>query len=252
MRVKVLQWNVWFKEDIDKVVGVIKDLDVDIVCLQELTQGYVEQTQDNTWEHIQHELGYYGVHQTIPITTDADEWLQANAIFSRYPLHSQREHWLHTPKNIEDREDQFRGYLETVVDIDGTHLTVGTTHMSFQDYEQQHDPELHKLLKATERKVGRYILTGDLNATPDSNRVQELARRFEHAGPSYAENTWTTKAHKTPEFEAATLDWRYDYVFATPDVEVLDSRIIETDVSDHLPVLVTVDVPPEQLDRATG
>lgn len=243
MEVTVLQWNVWYKEKIDRVVDVIKDIDADIVCLQELTQGYVEQSQDNTWEHIQHELGYYGVHQTIPITTDLEgKWLQANAIFSRYPMNFKHEHWLHAPKDPEDTKDQFRGYLESVVDLGDTQVTVGTTHMSFQNYQHDDDPELHRLLNATERKFGKFILTGDLNATPDSRRVQELAKRFEHAGPAYTQNTWTTKAHSTPEFEADTLDWRYDYVFTTPDVEVVEARIVETDVSDHLPILVTMKV----------
>ena len=97
MRITVLQWNVWFKEDIDRVVRVIKKLNPDVVCVQELTQGYNEQTQDNTWEHIKLELGYDAIHQTIPIITDSENWIQANAIFSRYPILSHKEHWLHAP-----------------------------------------------------------------------------------------------------------------------------------------------------------
>ena len=262
MQLEVLQWNVWFKEDIDKVIGVIKELNPDIVCLQELTQGYHEQPRDNTWEHIKQELGYYGVHQTIPIITESDEWLQANAIFSRYPLHNPEEHWLHSPADLEDITDQFRGYLQADVEINGKKLTVGTTHMSFEEYEdddeegeesQSHisfgqeddgaDPELSKLLNVTRRQLGRYILTGDLNATPDSKRVRALSNRFTHAGPSFAEKTWTTKAHITDLFEASTLDWRYDYVFTTDDITVTKARIVETDVSDHLPILVSFKLP---------
>ena len=243
MRFNVLQWNVWFKEDIDNVIGVLREINPDVICLQELTQGYAEQSQDNTWEHIKHELGYYGVHQTIPIVTDSDEWLQANAIFSRYPLHARQEEWLHEPHNLDDPSDQFRGYLEAVVTIKGVQTTIGTAHMSFLNYEGDDDPELRKLLEIRSRKRGKYILTTDANAEPSSRRITELAQHLKHAGPPYSENTWTTKVHKTPEFEASALDWRYDYVFVSPDITVLDATIIDTDVSDHLPVLVTVDVP---------
>ena len=241
MRIDVMQWNVWYKENIDRVVEVIRDLNPDIVCLQELTQGYVEQSQDNTWEHIQRELGYYGVHQTIPITTDSDNWLQANAIFSRYPIVSHKEHWLHTPKDVEDTSDQFRGFLEAVIDLGELQISAGTLHMSFD--EREHDSELHELLKATRRKTGHFVLTGDFNATPDSDRMKAVGERFRHAGPDYAQNTWTTKPHDTPAFSASTLDWRYDYVYTTDDIEVIQSRIVQTDVSDHLPIVASLRVP---------
>lgn len=243
MQIDVVQWNVWYKEDIDNIVSVLRDLDADVVCLQELTQGYVEQSQDNTWEHIQRELGYYGVHQTIPITTDTDGWIQANAIFSRHPILAKYEHWLHTPSNVEATDDQFRGYIEGVVEFGGVQYTFGTTHMSFSEYEDGHDPELKKLLHAVRKRDRRFILTGDLNATPESERIRELASRLVHAGPPYEQNTWTTKPHKTPLFEAATLDWRYDYVFTSADMTVVDAQTVQTNVSDHLPIRVTLQLP---------
>jgi endonuclease/exonuclease/phosphatase family metal-dependent hydrolase len=243
MPIKILQWNVWFKEDIDRVVDVLKELNADIICLQELTQGYHEQSKDNTWEHIQDELGYYGVHQTIPVITESEKWMQANAIFSRYPIIDHREHWLHKPKDLNDINDQFRGYLEADIDVGGKLLVVGTSHMSFRDYDGDEDLELATFLNATKQRNQRYIFTADLNATPDSERVARLSERFIHAGPSFSENTWTTKEHMTHLFEASTLDWRYDYVFTTDDIEVVKAQIIDTDISDHLPVLISANLP---------
>lgn len=242
MQITVLQWNVWFREDIDNVVQVLRNIDADIVCLQELTQGYIEQTKENTWEHIQNELNYQCVHQTIPVRTESAQWSQANAIFSRYDLSNRTSNWLHVPENDDDLFDQYRGYLAAEVDLGNTMLSVGTTHMSFQVYPGDEDPELAQLLSVIEKKNKNFIMTGDLNATPDSHRVKTLDRRLKPAGPPYDENTWTTKPHKTDKFEASTLEWRYDYVYATQDVKVIDAKIIQTNVSDHLPILVTIEI----------
>lgn len=242
MKISILQWNVWFREDIDNVIDVIKGLDVDVVCLQELTHGYIGQTQDNTWEYVQRELGFNRAHQSIPIITDTEQWQQANAIFTRFPINNRISHWLHEPAREDDKTDQYRGYLEVELQVADFSVDVATTHMSFQQYPMGSDHELQNLLDITKNKSQRYILTGDFNVTPDSRRVEELSKVLNHVGPKFSENTWTTKPHINPEFQATTLDWRYDYIFASRDFRVIDAKILDTDVSDHLPVLATLEI----------
>lgn len=243
MKINVLQWNVWFREDIDRVIEVIKRLDVDIICLQELTHGYIGQSQENTWEYIQNQLNFNCVHQSIPIITKDEQWRQANGIFSRFSIGEPRKHWLHVPVDSNDITDQYRGYLEADVYVGDKPLTVATTHMSFHEYLTGTDHELENLLDIAKQKSSNYLLTGDFNVTPGSRRIKELSKLFHHVGPEFSENTWTTKPHKTADFEAATLDWRYDYIFASNDVKVIDAEIIDTEVSDHLPILATIELP---------
>jgi endonuclease/exonuclease/phosphatase family metal-dependent hydrolase len=242
MRVKVLQWNVWFKENIEQVVRELKRFDADVICLQELTQGYVEQTRENTWEYIGHELGYTYRVQEIPIVTAEAQWLQGNAIFSRHPVVGQMKTWLHKPADQEDTTDQYRGYLEVRIQIGDQQLTVATTHMSFAQMNRE-DQELARLLSIIQSQSHPFVLTGDLNATPGSKRVVELAKHLQHAGPDFTQNTWTTKPYVFPSGPVSTLDWRYDYIFTSSDVMVQDARILETDISDHLPVQATIEMP---------
>ena len=242
MHLTVLQWNVWFKENIERVIDVLKAQDADIICLQELTRGYIEQSQENTWEYIAHGLGYEYRVQEIPIVTPEAQWSQANAIFSRYPITNKVVHWIHEPRDFEDLTDQYRGYLEITVDVKGNHFTIATTHMSFNT-DPNNDQELQTLLSIVDSKQSHFILTADLNALPDSQRVAELEKRLHHAGPPYDQKTWTTKPFRHEDFEAATLDWRYDFVFTSQDVNVADARIVQTDVSDHLPILTAIELP---------
>lgn len=37
MQIKLLQWNIWYKEDPEKITKVITQINPDIACLQELT-----------------------------------------------------------------------------------------------------------------------------------------------------------------------------------------------------------------------
>jgi len=42
MNFRLLQWNVMYSEDVVAVGDFVKQLDPDVVCLQELTHGYHE------------------------------------------------------------------------------------------------------------------------------------------------------------------------------------------------------------------
>jgi endonuclease/exonuclease/phosphatase (EEP) superfamily protein YafD len=85
-------------------------------------------------------------------------------------------------------------------------------------------------------------LTGDFNAPPESYIVKRLGASMLHAGPDYDVKTWTTKPHSYNGFEETDLNWRLDYVFTTPDIRAVSAQVIKTDYSDHLPVLVKVEV----------
>jgi endonuclease/exonuclease/phosphatase family metal-dependent hydrolase len=240
MQLTVLQWNVWYKQNIQHVLEVLRAHPADVICLQELTHGYIGQNSINTWEYLARELGLDYKAQEIPILTETAQWLQANAIFSKYPITGSRAVWLHTPHDDADIHDQYRGYLEITVDDGGTAATIATTHLSFTE-RPDHDHELQHLL--AQAKPERYVLTGDLNATPDSPRVKALASTLQHAGPPFSQNTWTTKPFHLGDFTATTLDWRYDYIFTSRDITVHDARVISTDVSDHLPVIAKLTLP---------
>ena len=39
MLIKLLHWNIWFKEKIENIVELLKEYKPDIVCLNELSKG---------------------------------------------------------------------------------------------------------------------------------------------------------------------------------------------------------------------
>lgn len=61
-------------------------------------------------------------------------------------------------------------------------------------------------------------------------------------GQNYDQKSWTTKPFSYNGFEADSLDWRLDYVFGSKDIKVESSEMLNTQFSDHLPIVVVLDL----------
>jgi len=241
MQFSVLQWNVWFEENIEHILSFLQNNPADIICLQELTRGYLKQTQENTWEYLANQLGYNLHVKEIPVITPEAQWAQGNAILSKHPIVDTSWVWVHEPISPEALNDQYRVYIDITLNMQDEQVVIGTTHLlyapSFADTPAKRH-ETAKLCDILASKTGKFIFTGDLNALPDSQCIQSILRIMQHAGPGFDEKTWTTKPFSYPDFEATTLDWRMDYIFYK-NMQPCEAHIIPTDYSDHLPIRAT-------------
>jgi len=243
MEITILQWNVWFLEKADSILDFIKQTNADIVCLQELTQ-----TSDaNPGHDIPHaisELGYNDYYVATVDKRDLPIGRMGNGIFSKFAIQSSRKVWdRDEPSEGSETFNESRAYLECKLAVAGQTLTVGTSHLSFTPgfiSLPEKDTESEKFLEAISSNDSTFVFTGDFNALPDSNLITALDTRFRHAGPDYSEPTWTTKPFDWGGFKADKLAWRLDYIYTSKDVRVVSSEILETDASDHLPILTKI------------
>ncbi len=240
MKISVLQWNVLYTEKADNVLQFIKQTGADIVCLQELTQNSVTNPNRDLPSEIA-DLGYQSYYEA---TDSLSNLTIGNGIFSKFPLSDSRSVYVsETDPNNNDYPQFNRAYIETTLNLDGSQLTVGTAHLSYTpgfEFFPGKRAESEKFIKAVRSRRSRYLLTGDFNATPDSSLIQDLNRLLVPSDPNYNEATWTTKPFEMHGFAADTLDWRLDYVFTSSDIKVLSTKIVETEYSDHLPILTTL------------
>jgi len=244
--VSVLQWNVWSQEDIGNIASFLKAQDADIVCLQELGIGYPGQSVANTPQFIAEQLGYHHFYQEIPIEDDERTIVLANGIFSRFPIMSTGFSWINRPQGDGGYDDQHRAYIEADLDLDGRTLHIGTTHMSYTHrfgHTCRKQEETDLLLDELAKHSDNFIFTGDLNALPGSYTISSIEALLKDAGPPHEHKSWTTKPFSYDGFDETELNWRPDYVFASPDVEILSSEILETKYSDHLPILTELFLP---------
>lgn len=246
MEITVLQWNIWYKEDIQNIAKFLNENKPDIICLQELTINSKDQTIKDTPAYIAEQLGYNYYFKELPIeSTDGESLMIANGIFSKYPISKSRFVWTTNPNRPSGYNYELRVYVEVTLKIDNKEVIVGTTHMSFThrfEGTPNKDNETAHLLKELERHQDSYVFTGDLNALPGSNTIKSIEELLVNAGPDLKLKTWTTKPFSYNGFEANTLDWRLDYVFKTKDIKVLSSEILNTQFSDHLPILTKINI----------
>lgn len=241
--IKILQWNVWYLEDIKNIAAFLKENKADIICLQELTIDFDKQNNIHTPEYIAKELGYNAHYQEIAF---ADKSVKlANAIFSKYELSDTRTVWVNQEQGSGDYDDENRAYVEARVNFDGKELTVGTVHMSYTHAFEPSERKLQEtdaLVEAIKDNSQNFVLTGDFNAQPDSEVIKRIESHVKNLGPDYDQKTWTTKPFSYNGFEADTLDWRLDYIFGSSDIVVNSSEVLQTEFSDHLPVIVELKV----------
>ncbi len=246
MTFKILQWNILRNEDPNHIVQLVKQNNPDIIAAQEL----IENTEKNidTAKYIANQLGYNY------FSKEGDTWSpaknnktsQGNAIFSRFPIKETKFSHLTKPYyNPPDANYEGRVYIEISIKINDKLLSIGTTHLSFSPkfiINKKRKKQVDNLISLINNR-SNYIFTGDLNSSPDSYTIEQIQKYLIHAGPDYSQPTWTTKPFDYHgQFKEDKLCWRLDYIFVTKDIKIINSQIIKTDYSDHLPILLTIDL----------
>jgi endonuclease/exonuclease/phosphatase family metal-dependent hydrolase len=132
------------------------------------------------------------------------------------------------PKGNPDEEQ--RGLLEAVIDVDGQQVRAMTTHL-------QHDNADSRLLQAravadaVRAAAEPVVLTGDLNAPPTEPEITTLTALLadSHAAAGHGDGF-------THPAQAPTA--RIDYVLS--DGRPIHSEVLPTQASDHRPVLAKI------------
>jgi endonuclease/exonuclease/phosphatase family metal-dependent hydrolase len=251
MRIKILQWNIWFQEKVENILGLVKELNPDILCLQEVTIGSKFNNKKDVGKEIAKALkfnyNYSNAHKYINILEDGtkDSNYGGNAIFSRFPIIKNSNFPIINPEDKEDFSYERRICNVSEIKLEKEKIiTVATTHGSFNPYFLENKEKLEEINNLVDffKNKEKLIFTGDLNASPNSKSIKLIEKQLKHCGPDYKKPTWTTKPFSFMGFKETELKWRLDYAFASKDIKVLNSKIIQTEYSDHLPILTEIEI----------
>jgi endonuclease/exonuclease/phosphatase family metal-dependent hydrolase len=233
MEIKLLQWNVWYKENFNNIVNELTKIDADIVTIQEfnISTQNIEKIHE-IYPHIYYEVAQEFPHDPTP--------LQGNAILSKFPITKTKRAFIQEPSGTLDYDKEGRVYLEAKIKVGEKTLEIGTTHSSYTHRFQPtpaKDIEMNKLINMLKRHKENYVFAADLNTLPSSKYILEINSFLRNFGNDV---TWTTKPFSYNGFENRELNTKLDYVFATRDVVVKGVEVVDTSFSDHLPILVTL------------
>lgn len=211
--------------DLDAVVDVILRSNADLIGLQELDSVTSRSNKVFQLKYLADKLGmnyYFG--KSIPY----QEGGYGVGILSKYPIIEEQTIPLPKDSNLESES--------RVIAIAKISLSKGND-IIFTVSHWDHTSEMNRILQAKEIISLSHtfalpvILTGDMNATPESGSVKILKQQFQNASSQNAPTIPNIKLRK-----------KIDYVFFSKDKNIsFGNETVITDAhypSDHLPYVV--------------
>ena len=235
MKLNVLSFNTqhclnYITREIDfqNVANLIKDLDADIVGLNEMRgegpiEGYEAQMK------ILAELtGYYYYFGQAILVNEKGPY--GNGILSKYPIKCVEKIMIPDPEpKLAHQHYETRCILKATIDI-GTDLTFMVSHFGLNLDERV--SAVKTLVPALERE--KCIFMGDLNTTPEEPMMDDIRARMVDADDYLTEKKLSFPSDK-PEI-------KIDYIFVSEDIKIEYADIPERVVSDHRPYIAKIEI----------
>lgn len=239
-QLRVMSYNIAAGHgDLAAVATAIREVDADIVALQEVDvhwnerSGFVDQAAalaDALDMHV----------RFAPIYHIADEPPRefGLAILSRYPIVGFTNHTIpRLSTQVDDPDPRpMPGFPEAIVDIADTRIHVFDTHLDYRADPRVREQQVAAMLRVMENVAVPVILMGDLNAPPHAPEIRPLLGllsdgwRRVHADASVDGSGFT--------YPAAAPVRRIDYVLVSDHFDVRYAVVPVTTASDHRPVVV--------------
>ena len=215
-------WRYLFpdKKVVEHLGQLIKELDPDVVFLVEVKKGVIGETFRSLSKMIQypHQF-FFNAYTNRFLSSLPIERGNGCAVFSKYEIHNRRkEHFM---------EGFSKSAFEKFDILDKTffvlHLPLG---------KKTRDIQLHELIKFVDSNGKKdVVILGDLNTFQGRVETDELLK---HCGLLNA-NKLNQKT-----FPSWQPKKEFDYVLISKDISLKDFKILHSDISDHLPILVEI------------
>ena len=219
--------NLARKRDLAYAASVINEVQSDFVTLNEVRSHTSDVPLCQATE-LGRLCGYYPVFgKSLTLSSGG----YGNAFLTRHPL----VEWevVHIPDRKSDEKVYFehRSILRALLDVNGKRVTVLGTHFGLAKVEQESAVET--MLSVIAKETNPVIVMGDLNLTPDNERLAPL---FE----ALHDTAYRQDAIKTFPSDVPTI--KIDYILHTEGLRTLSVYSIDTQCSDHRPLIAELEV----------
>jgi endonuclease/exonuclease/phosphatase family metal-dependent hydrolase len=245
---KIMTYNIWMsgaykgscrfeksalvREHVQQIGHLIKEHNPDLVFLQEVVMesgpGSVNQTPMLAEAAGMH-AWFYGedINQGLPFY----RFISGNAILSKWPLEIVANQSLAANRSFFNLSIWTNRTLWCRTKIHDRNILLGSVHLTIPWYSRLQKKQLQQVLDfASDRPA---VLAGDFNMYPDEAPIKQVVetRKFS----AKLDGPFTVSS-----FEPHA---KIDYIFAPPEWQLINHEVIQTGLSDHMPVLSTYRIP---------
>jgi endonuclease/exonuclease/phosphatase family metal-dependent hydrolase len=228
--IKVMSYNIHHgisrsgKLDVDSIAEVIKESSAHIVGLQEVDSRFVRSFFRDQAKELAEKLDmYYYFGENFTLLGAG----YGNAVLSKFPIVS--------ASNLQlNGKGEQRGVVSARVDIYGKEIDFLVTHLSLN--RAIRDTQLQQIRRYIQLLEGEVILVGDFNSTHEAGEIMYIERELREAVKEMGRDELYTFVGRNGTKE------RIDYVFLSPEITVSDVYTIDSDASDHLPLVADIGI----------
>lgn len=221
--------------DLDRIAGTIARADADLVGLQEVDRHFSERSDfvdQATYlaEALDMQVAFGANLDLDPPGPGLPRRQYGNAILTRHRIRSTGNALLPRSPGSEQR-----GLLQVGLKVRGTDVNAYATHLQF-DAPVERALQVEAILAELASVDTSVVLLGDLNAEPGSPEVDRLLTRLTDAWVTAGVGDGNTFTSQSPYK-------RIDYVLSSDGAVARSAAVVDSDGSDHLPVLATLVLP---------
>ncbi len=239
MQIKFISWNIWGGRRIEEVVKFLENEKPDLVALQEVSEKEHDGSVYNDAAKIADSLNmqyYFGK----AFTTDRHfpSYTLGNAVLSSYPIIESRSIELSgLPLYRKNSETEPRNAVYVKLQLEQKEISVISTHLGFSNTNEMtsvQSIQAEKLKSSLPDEA--CILAADLNTQAGNKLYSELESELA------ARNKPLNEVGKSHTTNTQIPEHRIDFVFTTKDFDVKNFQMPDTAASDHLPLVVEMEI----------
>lgn len=235
----------------DNILDFFRKENPDILAVQEVYDGQGKDLPRN-FRSIQvlreHLPGFhYHFAPEFLFQTEIANVEIGNAIFSRFPVKSNNVTFVDVSYRRLKREKTQTDFSHEPVNLQhikiltsGQHLNVFNIH-GVWGVNGKDNPRRLKMSQVIVEKIknlDNIILAGDFNTLPNTETIRNIENHLVNVFKNQLKSTFNMKHKITGGYSTAVVDM----IFTSPSIKIIDQRMPEVNVSDHMPLVCTLEV----------
>jgi len=256
LKIKVVSLNLWIGGLLfDEISAFLEKENADIVMLQEVMDTKADKFPAHYYSiaSLQKKL-HYPYTDFAPNLVNKFPWVmctEGNAILSRFPIKERGVAYFEEPFDETKLRDAFdpstygtlpRSLEHVVLDTPVGDVNLfnfqGVWDLDGDNVSPQREKMRDVILHEIEGK-SNVILAGDTNAKYTNPVMQDIEKHLTNVFGDSLTTSFNMRRKDDPGYGTAVVDM----IYVSPSITVLDKSCPDVDISDHLPLVATLEIP---------